>query len=125
MSKNFQALQQRLEKASPGKFQLVSVSIDPAFDRPEVLKEYAGRYAADESSWSFTTGSQEQVNAVAGLFGLVHEPESGLISHNLRTALIGPDGRLVHLWKSNVWTPYEVQRRVLESLNEAKDIAKK
>jgi hypothetical protein len=28
--------------------------------------------------------------------------------------LIGPDGRLVHLWKSNVWTPYEVERMTLE-----------
>jgi protein SCO1/2 len=125
MSKNFKALQQRLEKGAPGKFQLVSVSIDPTFDRPEVLKEYASRYAANESSWSFATASQEEINAVASQFGLVHEPESGLISHNLRTALIGPDGRLVQLWKSNVWTPYEVQRRVLETLNEAKDIAKK
>ena len=55
--------------------------------------------------------------------GLYHEPENGLISHDLRTALISPDGRLVHLWKSNVWTPYEVQRRVRETLTGERDIA--
>jgi protein SCO1/2 len=55
--------------------------------------------------------------------GLYYARENGLISHDVRTALIGPDGRLVHLWKSNVWTPYEVQRRVREILTGAKDFA--
>jgi protein SCO1/2 len=117
MSKNFVALQERLKKAAPGKYHLLSVTIDPKFDRPEVLRGYAALYHADEKSWSFATGSEDQINGVASMFGLVHEPESGLISHNLRTALIGADGRLVHLWKSNVWTPYEVQRMFEESVS--------
>lgn len=115
MSKNFAALQERLNKAMPGKYHLLSVSIDPKFDTPQVLKGYAALYHADEKSWSFATGNEEQVNAVAATFGLVHEPEGGMISHNLRTALISADGRLVHIWKSNVWTPYEVQRLLEES----------
>jgi len=55
--------------------------------------------------------------------GLYYAKENGLISHDLRTALIGPDGRLVQLWKSNVWTPYEVQRRVRETVSGTRDIA--
>jgi protein SCO1 len=120
MSKNFAALQERLSKEFPGRFQLLSISIDPQFDRPAVMKDYAGRYNADESCWSFATGDPEQIEFVGGLFGLVREPEGGLISHNLRTALIGSDGRLVHLWKSNVWTPYEIHRMVSESFIAAK-----
>jgi protein SCO1/2 len=120
MSKNFQALQQRLEKEFPGRFQLVSITIDPKFDRPEILKEYAGRYAINGKSWSFATGSEDDIAAVANLFGLVREWDGGMISHNLRTALIGPDGRLRHVWKSNVWTPYEVDRMVGETLVESK-----
>ncbi len=58
----------------------------------------------------------ESLNFIAGLMGLYFQKENGLISHDLRTALIGPDGRLVQLWKSNVWTPYEVQRSVRETL---------
>ena len=123
MSKNFQALQQRLEKAVPGRYHLLSVSMDPQFDRPAVLKEYAARFEADEKNWSFGTGSEEQINTVTALFGLFHEPENGLISHDLRTALISPDGRLVHLWKSNVWTPYEVQRMLESCLSNSKNLA--
>ena len=117
MSKNFASLQERLQKQFPGKFQLLSVSIDPQFDRPEVLKGYAARYTHNDSTWTFGTGTPEQTDAVGELFGLVQERAGGLINHDLRTALIAPDGRLVHVWKSNVWTPYEVQRRVQEVLN--------
>lgn len=124
MSKNFQALQERLSKAFPGKCHLLSVSIDPKFDRPEVLKGYGALYGANSQSWSFATGTEEQINEVASSFGLVYEPEGGMISHNLRTALISPDGRLVHLWKSNVWTPYEVHRMIEESVFNLTAVAK-
>jgi protein SCO1 len=121
MSKNFAELQQRLSKEFPGKYHLLSVSMDPEFDRPEVLLEYAARYDAKATDWSFATGDASAIQFVAGLVGLYFQKENGLISHDLRTALIGPDGRLVHLWKSNVWTPYELQRAVRETLTGSED----
>lgn len=124
MSKNFAELEQRLSKEFANKFQLLSVTMDPEFDRPAVLKDYAERYNASEKDWTFATGDAEQIQFVAGLMGLYYAKENGLISHDLRTALIGPDGRLVHLWKSNVWTPYEVQRMVRETLTGTRDVAR-
>lgn len=123
MAANFAELQKRLSKEFPDRYHLLSVSIDPQFDTPEVLKRYAAQYEADERHWSFTTGTEEQINFVTKLVALFHEPENGFISHDLRTALIGPDGRLVHVWKGNAWTPYEVQRLVSESLAGEKDYA--
>jgi protein SCO1/2 len=125
MSKNFSQLEQRLNAEFTNRFQLVSVSMDPDFDRPEVLKEYGARYGAQGNDWTFATGNPDQIKTVADLLGLYYVKENGLISHDLRTALIGPDGRLVHLWKSNVWTPYEVQRMVRETLTASKDVASK
>jgi protein SCO1/2 len=124
MSKNFADLQQRLARDHPGRAALLSVTIDPGFDRPEILRAYAARYQADPAHWTFATGTEEQVHFVAELFGLFREPENGLISHDLRTALIGPDGRLVHLWKSNAWTPYEIQRRVVEVLESSQLVSR-
>jgi len=123
MSKNFSQLEERLTKEFTNRYQLLSISMDSEFDTPEVLKEYAARYNASPKDWTFATGDAEQIKFVAGLTGLYYVKENGLISHDLRTALIGPDGRLVHLWKSNVWTPYEVQRMVREALTEKKDVA--
>lgn len=125
MSKHFADLQKRLTRAFPDQFQLLSVTLDPEFDTPAVLKEYAARYEANAADWTFATGDLGQIETVARLMGLTYVWENGLISHDLRTALIGPDGRLVQLWKSNVWTPYEVERFVRETLTEASDASRR
>lgn len=123
MSKNFAELEQRLSKEFPNQFHLLSISMDPDFDKPEVLKDYAARYGASAGDWSFGAADPESLNFVAGLMGLYFEKQGGMISHDLRTALIGPDGRLAQVWKSNVWTPYEVQRSVRELLAKDSKIA--
>ena len=125
LSSKFADLQQRLNKEFPGRFQLVSLTIDPRFDTPEVLKAYAERYQAEQSSWTFATASQEEINRAAAALGLYIEDAGGLINHDLRTALISPKGKLVQVWKSNVWTPYEVQRSVRKALTGKLDVARK
>ena len=117
MSKNFASLQKRFENEFPGRVELLSVSFDPQFDTPEVLREYAARFGAGAKNWTVATGSTEQVDFVTELFGLIREPAGGLINHDLRTALISPEGKLVQVWRSNVWTPYEVQRMVRETID--------
>ena len=37
-------------------FQLVSFSVDPSYDTPEVLQEYAGKHGANLERWTFLTG---------------------------------------------------------------------
>lgn len=123
LSKNFADLQQRLSKEFPGRFQLMSVTFDPQFDTPEVLKSYSSHWSRDESNWAFATGSPDQIAGVAESFGAFYETQGATINHDLRTALISPEGKLVHVWKSNVWTTYEVHRMVRETLTGARDIA--
>lgn len=118
MSKNFAELQERFGKKFPGQVQLLSVSFDPQFDTSEVLKRYAENFGANNASWNFATGTKEQVEYVAALFGLIKEPEGSGFSHDLRTALISPDGKLVHLFRSNVWTANEAETMVGETLEQ-------
>lgn len=117
MSKNFSELQKRLGKDFAGKFHLITVTFDPEHDTPAVLKRYADAFTQDESSWTFATGTKSEVASVASEFGLVYLPEADSFTHDLRTALIAPDGRLIHVWRSNVWTPYEVERWAAEILD--------
>jgi len=56
-------LQKRTNKASRG-LQLVSFSVDPDYDTPEVLKEYSKRFSANPWYWHFLTGPTEQVRSV-------------------------------------------------------------
>jgi protein SCO1 len=53
LTAKFKALQTRLDELEGVRF--VSISVDPEHDTPEVLKEYAARYAAGER-WHFLTG---------------------------------------------------------------------
>lgn len=125
LSNNFKELQKRLSKEFPGRFQLLSISIDPKFDTPQTLKSYGARYDADESTWTMATGTPEEINRIGEWFGLTHEATGGLVNHDLRTALISPDGKLLQVWKSNVWTPYEIQRSVRQALTGSIDLARK
>jgi len=100
-----------------GRTRLLSVSFDPQFDTPEVLRSYGKIYlgtsrSADFSIWEFATGTPDQVREMAGYFGLSYRRETDQIVHNLRTALIGPDGRLIQLYRGNDWKPQEVLQQL-------------
>jgi protein SCO1/2 len=73
--------------------EFLSITIDPQYDTPAILSEYAKRWQAGES-WRFLTGTPEKIQEVAGLFGLVYWPEEGSITHTVATAVIGRDGTL-------------------------------
>jgi len=81
-----------VSKKMPG-VEFLSITIDPQFDTPAVLSEYAKRWQAGPS-WRFLTGTPEQIQEVAGLFGLIYWPEEGSITHTVATAVIGRDGTL-------------------------------
>lgn len=59
MMANMTALQEQLH-AEGLDVQIVSFSVDPAFDKPEILKSYAENYGADLSSWNLLTGYTPQ-----------------------------------------------------------------
>lgn len=46
-------------------YELVSFSVDPENDTPEVLRKYAHEYGADLSSWTFATGDLSEVTRLA------------------------------------------------------------
>lgn len=60
MTERMAELQRALGPASPD-VRLVSVSVDPAYDRPEVLAKYAARFGADPARWLFLTGEPAAV----------------------------------------------------------------
>ncbi len=112
MSRRFAEIHASL-KSSAGhdrKPHLISISFDTEFDTPAVLRNYAERYMnpVDSEGWEFATGSRDEVREITGYFGLSYRQESDQIIHSLVTALIGPDGRLEHLYHGNEWTPAQV-----------------
>jgi protein SCO1 len=56
---------------------LVSFTVNPEHDTPAVLKEYAARYKADPSRWSFLTGTPRQMLDVNAGMRVPFVPASG------------------------------------------------
>jgi len=110
ISQNFSQLQSAI-KADPAlatKARLLSITLDPKFDTPEILKAYAEHQQADPAIWTFATGEQAQIDNLTQSFAVYVQPEAGTISHGLTTALIGSDGSVIKIWRGNAWQPSEV-----------------
>src|ERR1017187_4309221 len=91
MANNFGAAQKRLLAMhnAPTNWHLLTISFDPQFDTPAVLKSYAESHDYDLKHWTFATGDLADIAAIGDQFGLTFwHDETGSITHNLRTAVI-------------------------------------
>jgi protein SCO1/2 len=100
LSANFALLQ----KTFGPRIVLLSITIDPDHDTPEVLREYATRWRADSNTWHFLTGPPDAIRKVGADFGLVYFAEEGAVTHTSATALVSPDGRLVARLEGSTYT---------------------
>jgi protein SCO1/2 len=103
---------QKLVAADPalaGKVRLVSISFDPQFDRAETLRAHARKLDADPAVWRFATADQPAVDRLAAEFGVnVIREKDGTITHNLRTAIVTPTGRVDSIVDNNTWSAAEL-----------------
>ena len=123
MSSNFAEINQALGENPQlrAKTHLLSISVDPAHDSPQVLRRYGAAYVGDDKNresfadWEFATGTPQEVQRVAQFFGLSYYTEGDQIVHSLRTAVVTPEGSIFKIYKNNEWKPADVVRD-LESL---------
>ena len=110
MNQQFAALQREIAAAPAlSDVQLLSVSFDPGYDTTEVLKAFAKMQNADPKIWHFVTAPAEDVKRFAAQFGLsVTSDGSPILIHNLATAVIDAQGRLLTLRSTNQWKPADI-----------------
>lgn len=115
MSTNFAYLNQELANntAIKDKVRLLSVSVDPEYDQPKVLREYGLRYINSTkpdafARWDFATGNPDEIKKVGQAFGLNYWPEKNQVIHNLRTVMISADGKVAQFYRGNDWKPDQV-----------------
>jgi protein SCO1/2 len=110
MTDNFAQIEKELN-SSPElntRIQLLSITLDPEYDSPKVLREYAAAHSTGSDRWDYATGTKDEVKQIATYFGLQYWEEGDQIVHGLRTAIVGPDGKLVKLYRGNEWKPDEI-----------------
>ncbi|MEK6285543.1 MAG: SCO family protein [Acidobacteriota bacterium] len=110
MTENFSEIEKALKSDSElyAKTHLLSVSVDPEYDTPKVLREYAAAHQADTGHWEFAGGTKDEVKEIATYFGMQYWREGDQVVHSLRTAIVGADGKLLTLYRGSEWKPSEI-----------------
>jgi protein SCO1/2 len=108
MERQYLALQKQLKDSGlAAHAKLVTVTFDPEYDTPAVLRRHATAIGSDPAVWRHLTGDLNAIERFAAQFGvsIIRNPADARdITHNLRTALIDADGKLVEIWSGIDWT---------------------
>ena len=107
-----QELQQAARAAGVTNLELVSISLDPEFDTPGVLKEYAEARGIDLVNFSFLTGPDAAVRQLLAQLGVIREFEGATIKHTLATVLINPQGKIIYRADGSAWAVDDFVRRL-------------
>jgi protein SCO1/2 len=126
MSNNFAQVDELLQKQGDvyKKTHLLSISIDPDYDTPQVLRSYGaahtGRYSDETfAHWEFASGTKDQVKGIAQFFGMRYYEGGDQIIHVLRTVIVAPDGNVFKVYRDNKWKPEEVVSEMNKAVEEA------
>jgi protein SCO1/2 len=90
-----QELNTKLKKAR-GNVELVTFTVDPEYDTPEILKAFSEPLGADPASWKFLTGTPDAIQkiVVTGLLQPIAKEPDGTPAHSTRIVLVDREGWL-------------------------------
>lgn len=94
MNTNMRAIEDEIDAPN---FGIISISIDPENDTPELLKEHAKKIGAKSPNWHFLTGDRAYIGNLADQFDIYvgdKEDESENLNHSGMIALVDQDGNL-------------------------------
>ncbi|MDR3460026.1 MAG: copper-binding protein [Verrucomicrobiae bacterium] len=118
MNKNFAEARDLLRQQTnaPSNWQLISISFDPDFDKPAILAGFGNFYRANDTNrWRFAAASTNTLAALSPKVDLHFWREAGSISHNLRTVVLDPVGKIYCQFDGNDWTPQELAAAIIKA----------
>jgi protein SCO1 len=115
MNRNFATINKALsaDPATHSKTHLISISFDPTYDTPKVLRSYGSSYAGHTfTNWDFAVPSQKDLAAVTQFFNVGITGEGATLNHSLSTIIIGKDGKVAAWYPTNDWDPAAITTQV-------------
>lgn len=103
---------QKVQAAAPQAVELVSITVDPEHDSPEVLREYARRYRAQSGRWHFLTGSKDVILELQRQASVDMNPEDLGQPHSKCFVLIDGEGFIRGVYRST--RPEETEQLLLD-----------
>lgn len=93
-------------KAGVTDLELISITLDPQYDTPAVLKDYAVTRGMDTTNFTLLTGPEAAIKDLLTQFGVLAEfDDNSFLKHTLATLLINPEGRIIHRSDGSAWEP--------------------
>jgi len=121
MNENFVRIQTLLKDQAVllKNMEFLSISFDPDYDTPAVLKHYARLYdkgmaGQPHADWQFAVPSKKDLPDLSNYFGLIYEPDGGTISHSSSTTLVDADGKVAKWYGDNSWSPEDATKVILQ-----------
>jgi protein SCO1/2 len=113
MMRNFAAAEAQIvaDPALRERTRLLTISFDTKNDTPDVLRRFGGpfqRTLPPFTHWQLATGKDDAVRTLGSALELDYVDESASFTHNVRTAVVDPAGRLFRLFRGNEWKPEEL-----------------
>ena len=106
------ATQKLAREAGVTNIEFVSVTLDPAYDTPGVLREYAGARGIDTRNFSFLTGPEVAIRDLLTQFGVIAQFRGNFLDHTLATLLIDEKGRVAWRADGSEWKPEDFVQRM-------------
>jgi protein SCO1/2 len=101
----FQSTQKMAREAGVKNLELISITLDPAYDTPGVLKTYTMARGIDTSNYSFLTGPENAIKSLLSQFGVLAYFQGPLLDHTLATLLIDENGKIIYRVDGSRWQP--------------------
>ncbi len=90
-----------------GKIKLVSITVHPKRDTPEVLSQYASRFGAHPDQWYFLTGNKEEIYRLAqegfrlSAAQVPNSTDNQAFIHSSRLVLVDGEAKIRGYYESN------------------------
>lgn len=95
---------QALQAAAGDDVRLLAVTLDPAFDTPEVLSEFAKASSADPAIWRFGQAATLKDLALASGLTMTKTEGSIDIAHSIRMVVLSKSGKMIERYDDHAWS---------------------
>jgi len=102
---NMVATQRKAAEAGVSDIEFISITLDPEYDTPGVLRTYAMQRAIDTKNFSFLTGPEQAIKDLLTQFGVLAAFEGSILKHTVATLLIDPTGKIIWRADGSQWSP--------------------
>jgi protein SCO1/2 len=96
-------LQKGASEAGLDNLHFVTVTFDPEFDSPGILRQYAKGYGLELDNFHLLTGTTQVVQDLLRQFGILTMEEDGTINHTMATLLVDDKGRVAFRKEGASW----------------------